>query len=80
MLLPRFNLCKTSVKGSYVTIIAGFILRTFAKINTVTGILQEFYTDFKQFSIVCNISRSLSKGRFRKFSVTKQTFSCSDLT
>ena len=82
MLLSRFNLCETPVKGSYVRIIAGFFLTTFEKINTVTGIFQEFYLGFKHFSIVCNISRRLSKGRFVnfKFSVTKQTFNCSDLT
>ena len=66
-LLSRFNLCETSVKGSYASIIAGFFLTTFAKINAVTGIFQGFYLDFKQFSIVCSISRSLSNGRFRKF-------------
>ena len=43
-------------------LIVGFFLTTFAKINTVTGIFQGFYLDFKQFSIVCNISRSISNG------------------
>ena len=67
MLLFRFNLCKTSVKGSYVRIIVGFFLTTLAKINTVTGIFQGFYLDFKNFPIVCNISRRPCDGRFRKF-------------
>ena len=50
--LSWLNLCKTSVKGSDVRIIAGFFLTTFAKINTVTGIFQGFYLDFKKFPIV----------------------------
>ena len=81
-LLSRFNLCKTSVKGSYASIIEDFSLTTFAKINTVTGIFQKFYLDFKQFSVVCDISRSLSNDRFVnfKFTLTKQSFSCPDLT
>ena len=67
----------------FVIKVAGLFLANFAKINTVTGIFQGFYRGFKQFSIVCNISRRLSN-RFRKFEdiflVTKQSFSCSGLT
>ena len=64
--LSRFNLCKTSVKGSYFSKIAGFPI-TFSKMNNVTGIFEGFYRDFKQFSIVCNIWRRYSNGRFCKF-------------
>ena len=80
-LLSRFNLCKTPVKGSYVSIIAGFYFTTFAKVNTVTGIFQRFYLDLEQFSIACNISEVLpvADSVSFKFSVTKQSFSCSDL-
>ena len=61
------------MKGSYVRITAGFFFTTLAKINTVTGIFQEFYLDLKQdFPIADSVNF--------KFSVTKQTFSCSDLT
>ena len=62
-LLSRFNFCKTSVKGSYFSKITGFSPATFAKINTVTGIFQGFFLDFKQFSIVCNICRRPSDVR-----------------
>ena len=65
--ISRFNVCKTSERSSYFSKVAGLFLANFAKINTVTGIFQEFYLGFKQFSIVCNISRRLSNGRFRKF-------------
>ena len=58
-LLSSFNVCKTSERNLF--------LSNFAKINTVRGIFQAFYLGFRQFSIVCNISRRLSKGRFRKF-------------
>ena len=58
----------TYVKGLYFSKIAGFFPATFAKINTVTGIFQGFFLDFKQYSIVSNISRRFSNGRFRKFS------------
>ena len=51
-----FNLCKTSVKGSHFSKIEAFFPGTFAKSDTVTGIFQEFYPDFKQFCIACNIS------------------------
>ena len=37
-LLSRFNLCKTSVKGSYFSKNAGFFHVAFEKINTVTGV------------------------------------------
>ena len=50
-LLSRFNLCKISVKGSYFSKTVGFFTATFAKINTVTGIFQGFYLDFKQFRL-----------------------------
>ena len=66
-LLSRFNICKTAESSSYFSKVAGLFLANFAKINTVTGIFQGFYVDFKQFAIVCNISRRLSTGRFRKF-------------
>ena len=66
-LLSGFNVCKTSEKSSHFSKVAGLFLASFAKINAVTGIFQGFYLDFKQFSIVCNISRRLSNGRFRKF-------------
>ena len=65
-LLARF-VHKTSVKGSYFCKNASFFPATLAKMNTVTGIFQGFYPDFKQFCIVCNISRRLSNNRFRKF-------------
>ena len=65
--ISRFNVCKTSERSSYFSKVAGLFLANFAKINTVTGIFQGFYLGFKQFSIVCNISRRLSNGRFRKF-------------
>ena len=45
------------MKGSYFGKIAGFFPTILAKINTVTGIFQGLYLDFKQFSFVCNISR-----------------------
>ena len=48
-LLSRFNICKTSVKGSYFSKVAGLFFANFAKINTVRGIFQGFYLDFKQF-------------------------------
>ena len=57
-LLSRFNLWKTSVKGSYFSKNAGFFHVAFEKINTVTGVWG-FYLDFKQFPIVRNISRRL---------------------
>ena len=66
-LLSIFNVCKTSVKGSFSSNVTGFFRANFAKINTVTGIFQGFYLDLKQFSVVCNISRRLSNGTFRKF-------------
>ena len=80
-LLFRFDVCKTSVKGSYFSKIAGFFPTTFASINTVTGISQGFFLDFKQFSIVCNVSRSIpttDSVDFKIFSVIKQSFRCSD--
>ena len=55
-LLSMFNLCKTSVKGSHFSKIEAFFPGTFAKSDTVTGIFREFYPDFKQFCIACNIS------------------------
>ena len=58
---------KTSVKSSYFGKVTGLFLTSFLKINTVTGIFQGFYLDFKQFAVVCNISKRLSNGRFRKF-------------
>ena len=67
ILLSRFNLCKIYVKDLYFSKTAAFFSTNFAKISTVTGIFQRFYLKFKQFSIVCSISRSLSNGRFRKF-------------
>ena len=66
-LLLRLNLCKASVRGSHFSKTAGFFPATLCKMNTVKGIFQGFYLDFKQFSIVCNISRRLSNGKFRKF-------------
>ena len=51
----------------FVIKVAGLFLANFAKINTVTGIFQGFYWGFKQFSMVCNISRRPSNGRFGKF-------------
>ena len=66
-LLSRFSVCKTSVKGSYFSKVVGLFLANFAKINTIRGVFQGFYLDFKQFFIVCSISRRLSNGKFRKF-------------
>ena len=66
-LLSRFNVCKTSERSSYFSKVAGLFLPNFAKINTITVIFQGFSLDFKQFSIVCNVSRRPSSGRFRKF-------------
>ena len=43
-----FNLCKTYVKALYFSKIASFHLATFEKINSVTGIFQGFYLDFRQ--------------------------------
>ena len=54
-LLSKFTLCITSVDGSYFSKIAGFLPATFSKMNTLTGIVQGFYPDFKQFPIACNI-------------------------
>ena len=59
------------MKGLYHRKIAGFFPA-------------RLYPDFKRYFIVRNISRSYSNGRFRKFSdifsLTKQSFCCSDLT
>ena len=66
-LLARFSICKTSVKDSYFSKVAGFFLATFSKINTLTGIFKGFYLAFKQAPIVSTISRRLSDSRFRKF-------------
>ena len=48
-LLSDFNLCKTSVKSSYYSKLAGFFPPTFANFNTVRGIFQGFYLDLKSF-------------------------------
>ena len=65
-LLSRFNIRKTSMKGSYV-IIAGIFLTTFTKINTVTGIFHRFYLAFNQFSIYAMFLEVIPVGRCRKF-------------
>ena len=66
VLLSRF-VCKAAERSSYFSQVAGLFLANFAKINTVKGIFQGFYLGFKPFSIVCNISRRHSNGRFPKF-------------
>ena len=61
------------MKGSYVSIIAGIFLKTFTKINTITGIFHRFYLDFNQFSfyaIFPEVTPMADAVNF-KFSVTK---------
>ena len=55
------------LRGAHFSNVAGLFLANFAKSNSVTGIFQGIYRGLKQFSIVFNISRRLSNGRFRKF-------------
>ena len=77
-LLSRFNLCKTSVKSSYVSLIADFFLATFEKINT-----QGFYLDFKAILLLYSIFREdfpVADSVNFKFLITKQSFSCPGLT
>ena len=50
LLLARFNVCKTSVEGSYFSkVVAGFFPADFTKIDTVTGIFQGSYLGFSNF-------------------------------
>ena len=56
------------LRGAHILVkLQACFSQDFAKINPVTRLFQGFYLGFKQFSIVCNISRRLSNGRFRKF-------------
>ena len=48
----------------------------FAKINTAAGIFQGFYLKFKQFFVVCNVSR-FSNGSTWQFE--KVIFCCEEL-
>ena len=72
-LLSSFNLCKTFVKGSYVSLIADFFLATFEKINT-----QGFYPDFKAILLLYSIfpeDFSVADSVNFKFLITKQSSS-----
>ena len=66
-LLTRFNVRKTSVKGSYFRRVSGLYPATYAKIKVGIGIFQGFYLEFKEFSVVYNISKRFSNSTFRKF-------------
>ena len=70
------------MKGSYVRTIAGFFLTTSAKINTVTGIFKDFTKILSTFLLNAIFPEDfpMADSVNFKFSVTKQTFSCSDLT